>query len=242
MIPRLLISVRDAAEARIAVAAGADLVDLKEPDAGALGAVDVRVAGRVVALIGGCRPTSATVGDLPAVSSILAGAARCMASTGVDYVKIGFRPSSGDDLFEVIRELAPVAREVALIAVFFADALPETDPIAAASAARFAGVMLDTAHKRGGRLLDHLDLARLRAFVAAARSKRLICGLAGSLRRADIAPLAELRPDYLGFRGAACVGHRRGASLDAGRVGLLRETLDESIRGLASSRGAMPIA
>ncbi|MFD0938226.1 (5-formylfuran-3-yl)methyl phosphate synthase, partial [Methylobacterium trifolii] len=35
-LPRLLVSVRDVAEARAAHAAGADLIDAKDPEAGAL--------------------------------------------------------------------------------------------------------------------------------------------------------------------------------------------------------------
>lgn len=229
MTTRLLISVRDIDEARIALEAGADLIDLKEPDAGALGAVDVRSARDVVSMIAGRRTTSATVGDLPADASVLADAARRTASSGVDFVKIGFIPSPGADVCGVIRALAPVARDLALIAVIFADDLPAGDPVAAAATAGFAGVMLDTADKHGGRLLDHLSVARLRDFVVSAKSFRLMTGLAGSLRREDIAQLAELAPDYLGFRGAACIQNRRGDQLEAERVALLRQALDRSV-------------
>lgn len=226
MNPRLLISVRDVNEARLALAAGADLIDLKEPDAGALGAVDSRVARDIVKAIAGCRRTSATVGDLPADAAILAQAARRTASAGVDYVKIGFMPAPGADVCAVICALAPVAAKVPLISVLFADAMPEGDLVTASSAAGFAGVMLDTAAKGVGRLLDHVDVFGLGEFIASAKAKGLICGLAGSLRREDISQLAMLAPDYLGFRGAACIENRRGAELDAGRVALLRQTLD----------------
>lgn len=37
--PRLLVSVRDAAEAEAAIRAGADLIDAKDPENGALGAL-----------------------------------------------------------------------------------------------------------------------------------------------------------------------------------------------------------
>lgn len=230
---RLLISVRNANEARIALAAGADLIDLKEPDGGALGAVDPVLAREIVAAIGRRRTTSATVGDLPADAPVLGDAARRTASSGVDLVKIGFFSSSADDVCGVIRALAPVAREVGLIAVLFVDAFPADDPVVAAAAAGFAGVMLDTADKRGGRLTDYLKMSELRDFVASANKNSLICGLAGSLRGSDIAQLAGLAPDYLGFRGAGCVRHFRGGQLDGGRVALLRKTLDDSAVGAA---------
>ncbi len=40
---RLLVSVRSAAEAEIALSAGADLIDVKEPSRGSLGAADPAV-------------------------------------------------------------------------------------------------------------------------------------------------------------------------------------------------------
>ena len=65
----LLASVRDLVEAREAAAAGVDLIDLKEPSAGALGALatdDIRAI--VTAIRSGWphRPVSATIGDFAA--------------------------------------------------------------------------------------------------------------------------------------------------------------------------------
>ena len=45
---RLLISVRDAAEARSAIAGGTDVIDVKEPSRGPLGRADDRVVREVV--------------------------------------------------------------------------------------------------------------------------------------------------------------------------------------------------
>lgn len=238
MTTRLLISVRDVNEAAVALDGGADLIDLKEPDAGALGAVDIKMAREIVVMVAGRRTTSATVGDLPVDPFILADAARRTASSGVDFVKIGFLASPGTDVCGAIRALAPIAREIALIAVLFADNLPPDDPVAAAAAAGFAGVMLDTARKGEGRLLDYVDVIRMRTFVAAAIKGGLMTGLAGSLRIDDVAILAALSPDYLGFRGAACARNRRGAELDAGRVALLRTALDMSLGSPARSGDA----
>jgi (5-formylfuran-3-yl)methyl phosphate synthase len=74
--------------------------------------------------------------------------------------------------------------------------------------------MLDTADKRRGGLRAHRGEPQLKEFVTAAREKSLWCGLAGSLKLADIDALLPLAPDYLGFRGALCDGERRTAQLD----------------------------
>ena len=57
-------------------------------------------------------------------------------------------------------------------------------------------------------------------------------GLAGSLGLADVAPLAELGPDYLGFRGALCGRGGRTAGLDAAAIAEVR----------AAVRRCMPVA
>ena len=58
-----LASVRDEAEAAIALLARADIIDLKEPRRGALGALDLDTTRSIVSLIGGRARLSATVGS-----------------------------------------------------------------------------------------------------------------------------------------------------------------------------------
>ncbi len=47
--PRLLVSVRDPAEAEAALLAGADLIDAKDPDRGALGALAPEIVAEIMA-------------------------------------------------------------------------------------------------------------------------------------------------------------------------------------------------
>jgi dihydroneopterin aldolase len=61
---KLLVSVRDAAEADDAVAAGAHLIDVKEPRAGSLGAAPLEVIEQVIRAVAGRRPVSAAFGEL----------------------------------------------------------------------------------------------------------------------------------------------------------------------------------
>jgi uncharacterized protein (UPF0264 family) len=205
----ILASVANLAEARLVVEAGVDIIDLKNPAAGALGALPVDDVARIVAALGGARPVSATIGDLPMVAGIVAPAVEAMAATGVDYVKIGFFP--GGDWSGVIQGLQPVAASgIRLIAVLFGDCTPEICWVAALAEAGFAGAMLDTADKQKGSLRTVREPEFLRDFVAETRAHGLIRGLAGSLRAEDVQPLLALEPDYLGFRGALCGGNRTG--------------------------------
>ncbi len=209
---RFLASVRDPAEAEAVLAAGADIVDLKDPEKGALGAVSPETIKACVARIAGRAPVSATVGDLPMTPDLVASAVAETAACGVDDVKLGVMPG-GDprSCFAVLRE---ARMRAGLILVFFADALPDIAPLEAARAAGARGVMLDTAGKGGGALLDHMALEDVARFVEAGRGAGLMVGVAGSLRPDHVAPLLALGPDVMGFRGALCHEGLRGKGLD----------------------------
>ncbi len=231
---RLLVSARDAEEALVALVAGADVIDLKEPRDGALGMVEVGEIRRAVAAVGGRRPVSATTGDLPPddPAAVLAAAA-AVAATGVDYVKVGLFPGAGRRALIETLGLA-LAGETRLVAVLFADHGFDAGLIAPLAAGGFSGLVVDTAGKRAGRLTDHLSLAELAALVASCRSEAMLCGLAGSVRLDDIAPLAALGPDLIGVRGAATLGPDRTAPLDAGRVAALVAALAAAARSHAA--------
>src|SRR5262249_35756093 len=84
--PQLLVSVRNAQEAREALRGGADWIDLKEPFYGPLGAVDAATAREVVALVDGRAPVSAAAGELADWN----GKAREMLDvSGVTHLKLG---------------------------------------------------------------------------------------------------------------------------------------------------------
>ena len=221
--PGLLASVADLAEVELALSC-ADLIDLKDPAQGALGAWPPARIGEAVRLVAGRKPVSATVGDLPPVADILGAAAIATAAEGVDIVKLGF--FAGGDHRALASALAPVtARGIALVAVLMADQDPDLGLVTGLATAGFRGVMLDTADKSAGGLLDHQAPARLARFVATAHAHGLLTGLAGSLRLGDIATLAPIGPDFLGFRGALCE-RGRTASLAPERLAAVRAAID----------------
>lgn len=230
-MPMMLASVADLSELEDAIRLGADLVDLKDPAAGALGAWPSDRLHEAVARAAGRRPLSATIGDRPMVPATLAAAAAGTAGTGVDIVKVGFFAGGEPDARMAgacVAALAPLAaRGVRLVAVLMADQRPDLRLLPALAGAGFHGAMLDTADKRVGSLRTHLDEPSLARFIHEARALGLLTGLAGSLRLDDIAPLVALGPDYLGFRGALCRGDRTGG-LDPERFRAVRAALDRA--------------
>src|SRR5688500_11993249 len=113
----MLASVRNLEEARLAFAGGADIVDLKEPAKGALGALAPPEVSVVVENFAGRIPVSATVGDLPMEADVLYDAVRAMAMTGVDFVKIGI--FSERNLEVCLETLSRLERYTGLIGVLF---------------------------------------------------------------------------------------------------------------------------
>jgi dihydroneopterin aldolase len=215
-----LASVNGPDEAQVALANGADIIDLKDAQSGALGALPGDVVRTTVAAIAGRRPVSAVTGDLPMEPDAVVAAARRMAETGVDYLKVGLFP--GPQREACVRALTDVARTTKIVGVMFADRGADNALLPPMAASGFAGAMLDTAEQGTGRLLDYMDIATLRDFVGAARRHDLLAGLAGSLETPDIPRLLLLEPDFLGFRGALCAGRARAGALDPQAVGVVR--------------------
>ncbi len=222
----LLASVACYDEIDAALSGGADIIDLKDPSAGALGAWKIESIRETVGILKGRRPVSATIGDLPLQPEIIATAVRAAAETGVDIVKIGFFDGS---THTCIAALEPVAKRARLVAVLFADRSPDFDLLPLLAKAGFFGVMLDTADKSKGTLCNHLDKYALAQFGALARTHGLYFGFAGSLAMTDIPPLLPLAPDFLGFRRALCGAAGRTGKLDSAAVANVKRAIETQI-------------
>ncbi len=209
---KLLASVQNLDEARLALECDVDIIDLKNPLNGALGALEISAIQEIFSEISEKKTISATIGDLPMETNLIFNAVKKTGEIGVDFVKIGF--FSAENLPEIIESLAPLAKKYKLIAVLFADMKPDFTLIECFKMHQFSGVMLDTMNKKNGSLTQILSLDTLQTFVQQAQKNQLLCGLAGSLREHDIMKLLPLNPDYLGFRGALCVSRERTATLD----------------------------
>jgi uncharacterized protein (UPF0264 family) len=227
---RLLASVADLGELAPAAAGGADILDLKDPTAGALGAWPPERIAEAVARTRAWPirpPLSATVGDLPMVPDTVTAHVTATAALGVDIVKIGLTPDG--DPAGCVAALAEQARGGArLVAVLFADLWPDFRLLDTIARAGFAGAMLDTAGKASGGLLRHKSLDVVARFVEDARRLGLLTGLAGSLTLADVPALLPLHPGVLGFRTALCVGGDRRGVLDPAAMAAIRLSIPRS--------------
>jgi dihydroneopterin aldolase len=233
--PLMLASVATLDEAQLALAGGAEVIDIKDAMQGSLGAASLEQSRQIVQSLSSRVPLSATIGDLPMQAELLVRAYEERAALGVSYVKLGLSPSAYRE--SCIKALGEASHQhsARLVAVLFADQeFPSSSLLHQVAHAGFAGVVLDTFDKQQGliahaRAWRHADaLSSLQSIVKVAQAAGLFIGLAGSLSLKDIAPLCELKPSLLGFRGALCAHHSRIASLELARVRAVREAIDSA--------------
>jgi (5-formylfuran-3-yl)methyl phosphate synthase len=203
--------------------AGIDIIDLKNPAAGALGALDHVLVKDIVLAVNHRSTVSATIGDLPMQASLIIDATKSMLETGVDIVKIGFFGQSHHA--ECLDALRTLTLGHKLIAVLFADDSPDLTLLPMLAQAGFYGVMLDTANKSHGHLQTHLNVNSLNSFVSTSKNLGLEAGLAGSLRMSHIPVLSKTQPCYLGFRGALCNKDQRTSNLELEKVTAIKKIL-----------------
>lgn len=235
---RWLASVQSLAEARQLESCLPDLLDMKNPADGALGALPVSTVSDIVDWLDGRCLSSATVGDLPMQGAAIIKALTTMQQSGVDYLKVGLfnEPALADCLPELADFLRTFSTPV--IAVLFADQQYDKSVLTDVLSFGFKGVMLDTAEKNGRHLLDHKTPAELQVFVDTVKSRQRLCGLAGALRLADIPALRLFGADYLGFRSALCPMQQRQQTLALSAV----KALSEQLAAPAETPPAQPCA
>ncbi|MEM7400646.1 MAG: (5-formylfuran-3-yl)methyl phosphate synthase [Pseudomonadota bacterium] len=221
----MLASVRNLEEAKLAYNGGADIIDLKEPNDGALGSAPIGEIHHIVDELWEKCVISATIGDLPADYEKINQKVLQTAETGVDYVKVGI--FSDRHIETCLPNLIHCTNKgISIIAVFFADMEFDVDfAIRIASEARLKGVMLDTARKGAGGLLSHQNLMQLEYFVNRAKQHELISGLAGSLQVEDIPQVLQAEPDYIGFRTALCESNKRVGALNTKSIQTVRQSI-----------------
>jgi uncharacterized protein (UPF0264 family) len=218
---RLLVSVVSVEEARRALAGGADIIDVKDPGEGALGAPSPRVLADVVRAVGTAAPVSVALGDLPALPHTAALAARGAALSGAGFVKVGLRGVHElDSAVAMMSAVADAAEpHTAVIAAAYADARA-LDPPALAPAwlpvlverTGIAGALIDTFVKDGRGLYGWLAESELGDLIVRTRQAGATFAVAGQLRRGE---LRRVSADVVGVRSAVCRGGDRTAELDA---------------------------
>jgi len=210
---RLLVSPRDIEEAKRSSAA--DIIDVKRPAEGSLGANFPWVIRAVRNLSG--KPVSAAIGDFDFKPGGAALAAYGAAHSGADYIKIGLMFNGSEKAGEVIGAVVKAVKdefpEKYVVIAAYSDyaRLGTISPIAMSPIAAAAGAdvaMVDTGMKDGKSTFDFMDEESLREFTVLNREGGMQTALAGSLQFEDLPSLRRINPDIIGVRGMVCGGNR----------------------------------
>ncbi len=220
---KLLVSVQNANDALAALDGGADIIDVKNPREGSLGANFPWVIKQVKEYVFENAEVSATLGDLPFLPGTASLAALGATVSGADYVKAGlFGARSIDDAVELLDAVNKAVKsfnpKAKVIAAGYADhkKFNSFDPVGLPSSAVSAhvdGVMIDIKNKDSRKLFDYMNYEILRKFVKDAHSLDLIAALAGSLQIEDVKGIMKLEADILGVRRAVCVNDNVSSDL-----------------------------
>jgi (5-formylfuran-3-yl)methyl phosphate synthase len=231
--PGLLVSVRSAGEALAALAGGADVIDVKEPSRGPLGAADHETIADVVRAVNGRAPVTVAAGELVELVSARARKVLRPLPDGVSFVKIGLSHCGSSCDWQAQWRATIGSLRISSnpchalpVAVVYADwraaAAPPPERIHSAAVDIDCRVILiDTWDKSAGKLFDHWPPQELKSFVNRLRGDGVTVVLAGSLSGANLLKAAELRPQLVAVRGAAC---------DRGREGTVSQTCVANLR------------
>ena len=213
---QLLISVKNVEEALIALDAGADIIDLKDPNIGALGALNEVLSLQIVHAINGRAIVSATIGEQHASLNALIASIQARAKLGVDIIKIAV-PKFFDDPEFLIKITQLTNNGIKIVAVLFADEPIELSLLDKCQQMGFFGALLDTNNKQQN-LLQVQSQGDLQMFTQKCNLHQLQYGFAGSLRPQDIADLINFNPTFIGFRGGVCENNLRISVISRSKV------------------------
>lgn len=248
----LLVSVRDADEAREALRGGCDILDVKEPARGSLGLADPVAICRVLNLRDEQRPeipVSVALGEaIEAESRHGTTELRLSGGGGIEFVKLGTAGLGGGvdwrlpferarQLWESRIESPADAPSPRWVAVAYADWQAANSPhpsevTRGAAECGCSGLLIDTFGKSAGGLFQRLRVDELESLAGAARQSGLWFALAGRLGLADIALLHAIAPDVVGIRTAACHLGRREGRIDAHAIQEFRGQLCQQLARL----------
>jgi len=229
---RLLVSPRDVKEAKSAAEGGADIIDVKNPKEGSLGANFPWVIKEIRRVVPKDIPLSATIGDFcfkPGTASLAALAA---ASCGADYVKVGLYDiktinEAKEMVYSVSRSIKDYDPNKKAVIAAYSDfeRIGSISPMLLPDICKGYDVdvvMVDTGIKDGRSTLKFMSIDDIKIFINMSHSRGFEVAIAGSLDKEDIEKITMLNPDIIGVRGIVCGGDRN-ADIDKNLVKILKE-------------------
>ena len=232
----LLVSAINLDEAKEALTGGADILDIKNPREGSLGANFSWVIKQISTYVNKSKVISTTVGDVDYKPGTVSLAALGCAVSGSDYVKVGLYGtkdySQAKEVMDaVVRTINDYDESITVVACGYADyynvdSVSSADVIKVARDSNCDIAMLDTYNKDGRTLTDYTTRSDLEDFVEQSHSYGLKVALAGSVNQSHVQLLNDIGCDIMGVRGCVCSGGDRNTGhIDSSLVKKLKDNI-----------------
>lgn len=245
--PRLLVSIRDADEAKTAINSAVDIIDLKEPNRGSLGPVTVDMADEISKAVGDRIPLSLAMGELLSdgdaqlIDDFTSSEPGRKILSRFDYAKVGTAGalSVSDWQARWLQWAGKLPARTQPVLVYYVDkaaAPPDLgETLKFAIEKKISTLLFDTWSKDSGHLLDWLPENELNSVLNWGRMHRVAIALAGSLSPETVERTMVMGPSIIAVRTAACEAGR-SSILCATKIGRLRKILDSA----SPNRGTFP--
>ena len=218
---KLLVSVRNTTEAQAALAGGANVIDVKEPQFGSLGMASSATHAAVKKAVATWQENEPNVSAATRLSAAMgelldeSWQSQLEVLVGYSYAKIGLAGCTANADWEMLwrKWIDSLPEGTAPVAVLYADyqkvgAPSPRELIRAASSAAVRTLLIDTHEKKWGDTLDQLGCAELGTVVRRAQDAGFLIALAGSVTLERLPEYLHFRPDWIAVRGAVCVAGR----------------------------------
>ncbi len=217
----LLISLRKLDELSEEIINEVDILDLKDPLNGSIGAWDLQDIKKVICRFKKQIEISATLGDIFINDKFLI-KLKQFDKLNLDYIKFGLLSMNIKNLFDKIKFLGERQFKTKLVCVVFVDICNHFNLVYKKldlfDECGIKYIMLDTYDKNNGDLLSFCNISKLDKFISKCKKFDIKIGLAGSLKETHIPLMMKLKPNILGFRSAICKFNKRMSEVDTRKL------------------------
>ena len=193
-----------------------DIIDLKNPNAGALGAwakkdiieATKRYSDEII--------LSATLGNYKS-KNVIFNRLRFFDRLGLYYIKIGFFTDSIKETNALFKLINSTNSKTKIVPVFFAEHKNTINYIfnnlEILLIHQIDTILIDTINKKSVNLLEIYPYQFLKNFINLGKENNIKIGLAGKVKKKEIKKLINLKPYLIGVRSAVCDSQNRNLSL-----------------------------
>lgn len=199
----------------------ADIIDLKNPNDGPLGSLDINQIKKIINKFGDKFIFSATLGNKMSMCEMIK-KIRSYEKLGLNYIKVGYFSNSKSRLYNFLAILNKNRIKTRIVLVLFAEnrgILQEVmENMSILVKYGIQNFLVDTNNKFSLSLTQIHSYEFLRGLIQKAQDNDLKIGLAGRIKFNQLNNLLNLSPHIIGMRGAICKNNSRDNQVQQEKV------------------------